>query len=334
MPDVYAILRDVFRHDAFKEEQKNVIDAILEGKDVFLTSATGSGKSLCYQLPAYCSLGVAVVISPLTSLIQDQHSKLVALGIPMLSLWNGQVHGDRRKYDDLLSTDCKEDVAVKVLLSTPEAFSNDEKLRSALQSLDDRSLVSMIVFDEAHCIRSWGPKFRTVYKEFAKLRGEWGIRQAPILCLTATITTTAMEKTIAELGMRDVKIVIGKLKRPNIFYDVIKKTDSGTKYLAREIMIRYFASFNNESGIVYCASPAECDALVEDVKLWLQEHQRTVSYAVYYSTSDGKQGVFDSFMNGKTKVLFATNAFGMGVDKKGMKSMQRQRLKEKRRLTI
>jgi superfamily II DNA helicase RecQ len=83
-------------------------------------------------------------------------------------------------------------------------------------------------------------------------------------------------------------------------------------------MIRYFASFNNESGIVYCASPAECDALMNDVKLWLQEHRRAVSYGVYYSTSDDKQGVFESFMNGKTKLLFATNAFGMGVDKKGM----------------
>jgi bloom syndrome protein len=212
MPDVSAILHDVFRHDAFKNEQKNVIDAILERKDVFFTSTTGSGKSLCYQLPAYCSFGVAVVISPLTSLIHDQHSKLDALGIPVVSLWNGQVHGDRGKYDELLATDSKEDVAVKVLLSTPEAFSNDEKLRTALQCLDDRGLVSMIVFDEAHCIRSWGPKFRTVYQDFAKLRGGWGIRQAPILCLTATITSTAMEKTIAELGMRDVKIVIGKLK--------------------------------------------------------------------------------------------------------------------------
>ncbi|AZG15640.1 RecQ family ATP-dependent DNA helicase [Cupriavidus pauculus] len=288
------ILEDRFGVTRLRPGQADVLRSVLDGRDTIAVMPTGSGKSLCFQLPALVSDGLTVVVSPLIALMQDQATKLGNLELAPAVL-NSAV-GDAALADLARRRE-------RILLTTPEQLEDPEVVDTLR-----RNRVALFVVDEAHCISQWGHDFRPAYlglRDAAK-----ALSRPPLLALTATATDAVIQDIVQELGMRQPRIVRAPLYRPNLHYAVEHVSgDAGQLDAVRRLVGR--EAGQGGAGIVYTATVA----MAEQLHGLLRE--AGVEAALYHGrrTAAQRRAAQDAFMTGQAAVMVATNAFGMGIDK-------------------
>ena len=288
-----ATLKKHFGYDRFRPLQREVIEDGLAGRDVFVLMPTGAGKSLCFQLPALMRDGLTIVVSPLIALMKDQVDALQTSGIPATYLnstlnredakarWRGLHRGEYR-----------------MLYVAPERLMLDTFLERAL-NWD----IAQFAIDEAHCISEWGHDFRPEYRELKKLRKH--LPDVPIMALTATATERVRADIIKELKLRDPRVYVASFNRPNLTYRVVPKTT------AYEQLLTFIRSRPNDSGIVYCASRKSTESLAQSL------NEDGVSAKPYHAglTNPERTKHQEAFLRDDVRVVTATIAFGMGINK-------------------
>ena len=293
--DAVAALREHFGFDDFREGQREVIAAILEGKDAVVVMPTGSGKSLCYQLPALMLNGATLVVSPLIALMKDQVDALHARQLPATFI-NSSIT-EREQWSRIEALRRGE---FKLVYVAPERFRSSRFL-AALQSVS----VSLFAVDEAHCISTWGHDFRPDYLRLKNIIPLLGKPQT--LALTATATPYVRSDIIQQLGLVGPEAFVSGFDRPNLTIDVVH-TEKEREKVAR---IKRLAKTHAGSGIIYASTRKAVEQVTSELRaLGLQ-----VS-AYHAGLSDSARvKAQEEFMAGRTQMIVATNAFGMGIDK-------------------
>jgi bloom syndrome protein len=309
--DVKAAMKNRFHLRGFRPNQLEAINATLSDKDAFVLMPTGGGKSLCYQLPSVISSGttrgVTVVISPLLSLMQDQVDHLRALRIQAVLL-NGEVTPEHRKFVlDALKGPRVEDF-IQILYITPEMINKSQAILNALEKLHRQNKLARIVIDEAHCVSQWGHDFRPDYKELGAVRRQFpGV---PWMALTATATENVKVDVMNNLGMRGCQVFTQSFNRPNLTYEVRKK-GKATEVI-ESIVESINTSYLGQPGIIYCLSRKNCETLAKTLR---DDHQIMADHYHAGMPSAERIEVQKKWQAGKLKVIVATVAFGMGIDK-------------------
>ena len=295
LTDAIASLRKHFGFEDFREGQREVIGSILEGKDAVVVMPTGSGKSLCYQLPAMILDGATLVVSPLIALMKDQVDALRARGLPATFINSSISESEQRARIDAVRR--REH---KLVYVAPERF-RSSRFNSALQQIP----ISLFAVDEAHCISTWGHDFRPDYLRLRNVIRSLGKVQT--LALTATATPYVRSDIIQQLGLNQPQTFVSGFDRPNLSIEVVH-TEKEKEKISR---IRALAQKIRGSGIIY----ASTRKAVEQVGAKLQAVDLRVS--LYHAgMSDGVRiKAQEDFMSGRTQMIVATNAFGMGIDK-------------------
>lgn len=300
--DVQDALKAHFGFDAFRPGQRDIVEAVLAGRDVLAVMPTGSGKSLCYQLPACMLEGTALVISPLIALMKDQVDALTEFGVAA-TLINSSIHyGEQQERLRKMAQGDYDLVYV-----APERFRNSA-FRQALSQAD----IGLIAVDEAHCISQWGHDFRPDYLELGDIRSQVG--HPVMMALTATATTLVQRDILEHLGMSDAEVIVSGFERPNLFYEVVETIGQQEKIGRIEKLLNHR---RGESVVVYCATRRQ----VEEVSKGL-ESRGWLAAGYHAGLSDRQRArIQDAFMAGDLPVLVATNAFGMGVDKSNVRAI-------------
>jgi len=299
----------IFGHSSFRPGQKIVIEHAIQGRDVFVLMPTGGGKSLCYQLPAWCCPGLSVVISPLLSLIQDQVQSMTKLGVESVFLTSTQDYETEQR--DILRRLFAANSAhggIKLLYLTPEKLTRSNVIRSVLKTLNERKLISRFIVDEAHCLSDWGHDFRPDYNQLGILRREYP--NTPLMALTATANEKVVNDAIRVLGMKDEYRYRSSFNRPNLYYSVRTKDGKSMDEIAN-----YIANRSKQSGVIYCLSRKDCEIMAETLTEKLAGKRVGVSF--YHAELDDVERArrHHAWSNGQLHVLCATIAFGMGIDK-------------------
>jgi ATP-dependent DNA helicase RecQ len=293
-----VVLQDRFGHSAFRPGQEQVIHAVLEGRDALVVLPTGAGKSLMYQLPAVVQEGITLVISPLIALMKDQTDKMESVGVDALTINSGLTSAEKRAAEEAVA-----DGEGEILYVTPERFRD----RTFFDTVLDRQ-VSLLVVDEAHCISEWGHDFRPDYMMIGSIAERLG--RPPILALTATATPDVQSDITEQLRLRDPLRVVFDLVRPNLQLRLVRTVNEEAKY---ESLIRLLEE-EEGTGIVYFAT-------VKDAEKVYGELSDRFDLALYHGQRTGKQRreAQESFMSGDVHAVFATNAFGLGIDKQDIR---------------
>ncbi|MDQ6809742.1 MAG: DNA helicase RecQ [Verrucomicrobiota bacterium] len=293
MDDLHRALKQHFGYDEFRPLQREIIEDALAGRDVFALMPTGGGKSLCFQLPALLREGLTIVVSPLIALMKDQVDALRASGIAATFL-NSTLDGDqaRARLRGLY------DGQYRMLYVAPERLMLEGFLEKAL-----KWNVVQIAIDEAHCISEWGHDFRPEYRELKKLRAH--LPDVPVMALTATATTRVREDILKQLQLREPRIYVASFNRPNLTYRVVGKASAYDQLRA------FLRARPNDSGIVYCASRKTADSLA--AKLTTDR----ISAKPYHAGLDSSERARnqEAFLRDDVRVMTATIAFGMGINK-------------------
>ncbi|HEV3098480.1 MAG TPA: DNA helicase RecQ [Candidatus Udaeobacter sp.] len=291
--DLAPTLKRHFGYDQFRPLQHEIISDALAGRDVLVLMPTGGGKSLCFQLPALIREGLTIVVSPLISLMKDQVDALQTSGIPATYLnstldrqgavarWRGLRRGEYR-----------------MLYVAPERLMLDTFLERAVNWN-----IAQFAIDEAHCISEWGHDFRPEYRELKKLRTHFP--DVPMMALTATATERVRVDIVKQLKLRDPRCYVASFNRPNLTYRVVPKT------APYEQLLTLIQSRSNDSGIVYCASRKSADSLARNLT------EDGVSAKPYHAglTSAERTKNQEAFLRDDVRVVTATIAFGMGINK-------------------
>jgi ATP-dependent DNA helicase RecQ len=312
--DLTQVLRDQFSLSDFRPGQERIIRALLDGHDVLAVMPTGAGKSLVYQLAAQVLPGVTVVVSPLLALMKDQVESLEARGLEV-GVINSMLSASEARAE-LAQVQQGE---AKLLYVTPERFDNEEFMRE-LCALD----LSLFVVDEAHCISDWGHAFRPAYLTLATAIKQCG--QPTVLALTATATPWVRDDIVTRLGLRRPQIVVRGTDRPNLLFEVRRvESETDDKRVLRELLdpereppALEDAALAGElhaamqgSGIIYTATTKAARETAE----WLREWGVSADYYHGQRKKADRERVQNGFMDGSIRVIAATNAFGLGVDK-------------------
>lgn len=292
-PKLVSSLKSTFGYDSFRPLQREIIEASLEDRDVFALLPTGGGKSLCFQLPALLREGLTVVVSPLIALMKDQVDQLEAAGVSATFLNSSLTV---KKIKERLSA--LHNGEFKLLYAAPERLLLD----NWKENLTNWN-ISAIAIDEAHCISEWGHDFRPEYRQIARLRDL--LPDIPIMALTATATERVREDIIHHLRLKDPATFIGSFNRANLSYRVLPKSKPVDQ------LTTFLRDRPQDSGIVYCASRATTERVAESLV------KKGFSAAPYHAgLSAGKRSENqESFLRDETKIICATIAFGMGINK-------------------
>ena len=292
------VLKEYFGYDSFKTGQEEIIEAIINGKDVLAIMPTGAGKSICYQVPAMLLSGITIVISPLISLMQDQVKALNDAGIHA-----GYINSSltERQISKVYTNAIKG--IYKILYVAPERLETGDFMDFA-SKVD----ISMVTVDEAHCISQWGQDFRPSYLKIVDFIDS--LNKRPIVsAFTATATTEVKEDISCVLRLKDPKVVITGYDRENLYFDV-----QSTKKKS-DFILDYIKKHPTESGIIYCATRKNVDELFD---LLTGEGISVARYHAGMSNEDRKESQ-DDFIYDRSPVIIATNAFGMGIDKSNVR---------------
>ncbi len=286
-------LKRYFGFEDFRPFQREIIDALLNHEDVLALLPTGGGKSLCYQLPALVSDGITIVVSPLIALMKDQVDALKAAGIPGTyvnsTLSPQEIHARLQQIEAGL---------IKLVYIAPERLLTSHGLERIAQWP-----IARFAIDEAHCISEWGHDFRPEYRRLAELRKRFPT--IPIVAMTATATTRVREEIAQHLHLRNPRAFVAGFNRPNLTYTVIPKDKPN------EQVLRYIRERGDESGIVYCASRKATEAVAEYLRAG------NIPAAAYHAGMENSErsATQDAFLRDRIRVICATTAFGMGVNK-------------------
>src|SRR5688572_25760887 len=292
--DTRTVLRDRFGFEDFRPAQREVIDQVLSGQSILSVMPTGSGKSLCYQLPALLLPGLTLVVSPLIALMKDQTDHLDKIGVPA-GVINSTVRRDLQR--DLLDQAASGEI--KLLYVAPERFQNEE-----FMSVIRRLKVSLFAVDEAHCVSLWGHDFRPDYLRLRRAINSVG--NPPVVALTATATPAVRSDILKQLGIEGAPQIVSGFDRPNLYLEVYEVGTVSEK--VREIV--HLCTWGR-TGIIYAGTRRN----VEDIHRSLRRHNiDAVAYHAGLSVNDRK-AVQERFMSGETGIIVATNAFGMGIDR-------------------
>lgn len=306
--DLLRAFKDRFRLEGFRRNQLEAINATLDGKDAFVLMPTGGGKSLCYQLPAVINSGktrgVTIVVTPLLSLMQDQVDHLTARGI-VAKAFSGDT--DRREKDDILQSFKLRNPEhhVQLLYVTPEMLSKSEAFNSGLMTLWRNKKLARLVIDEAHCVSQWGHDFRPDYKMLGEVRRKYpGV---PVMALTATATNNVIVDIKHNLDMEGCTVFSQSFNRPNLYYEIRPKEKQPVERIADIINER----FPGKTGIVYTLSRKQTENIAKKLT---ERGIRAEHYHAALQTEEKTQ-VQRDWQSGRVKVVVATIAFGMGIDK-------------------
>ncbi len=294
---IHETLKHYFGFDAFKGNQQAIIMSLLEGNDTFVLMPTGGGKSLCYQLPALVSDGTAIVISPLIALMKNQVDAMRSFSeednvAHFLNSSLNRTQIDQVKSDILSGK-------TKLLYVAPESLTKEDNIEF-LKSVK----ISFYAVDEAHCISEWGHDFRPEYRRIRPIISEIGIR--PVIALTATATPKVQHDIQKNLGMPDAKIFKSSFNRRNLYYEIRQKNENTDKDI-----IRFIKNRPDKSGIIYCLSRKKVEELTD---LLLLNGIKALAYHAGMDSVTRSQNQ-DDFLLERVKVIVATIAFGMGIDK-------------------
>ncbi|MDO6475513.1 DNA helicase RecQ [Alteromonas sp. 1_MG-2023] len=290
------VLSKVFGYNKFRDGQEAVINAVVDGRDALVLLPTGGGKSLCYQIPALVREGVAVVVSPLISLMQDQVEQLREAGVSAAYINSTQ---DQEQQQSVLSRITGG--TLQLLYVSPEKL-----LTPWLMSFLQSQTVSLFAVDEAHCVSHWGHDFRQDYRALGLLKQRFP--SIPVIGLTATADAATQADILVQLNLQDPFVYKGSFDRPNIRYRVMPK------YKAFD-QVRDYVKQQDGSGIIYCNSRAKVDDL--HAKL----HREGISCAAYHAGKDAdeREYVQRRFLNDQVDIVIATVAFGMGINKSNVR---------------
>lgn len=296
--------RLVFGNSSFREKQEEVVKAVLANRDVLVLFPTGGGKSLCYQLPAVISKGITVVISPLISLIHDQHRSLIERDIPSTFINSQQSKAVTR---DILDHITSPQPLLKVLYTTPETLVNSTAFRSALTACHRNGMLARIAVDECHCVSSWGHDFRPDYRHIGRIRAHYpGV---PIVALTATASDATVKDILRSLKMTRPVIIKKSFNRSNLRYTILPKP--AEKQALELVAARIKKYPQGTTGIVYCLSQNDTVKVAAFLKL---KGLRCDYYHAGMTTSE-RDLVQAGWSTGRLHVVCATIAYGMGIDK-------------------
>jgi ATP-dependent DNA helicase RecQ len=290
-------LKHYFGYDEFRSGQREIITTALANRDLLVVMPTGGGKSLCFQLPALLKQGVTIVVSPLIALMQDQVQLLANNGIPATFLNSSITTEERRDRAAAIYNG-----EIKLLYLAPERL-NQEFISNFLVDLHQEVGIAGFAIDEAHCVSEWGHDFRPDYRKLSQLRHHFP--KVPWLGLTATATDRVRSDIIKQLDLREPDIHIASFNRPNLYYEVRRKTSTPYKELLAQV------KQSEGSGIIYCLSRKKVDELTAKLQ------QDGIKVLPYHAGLDSQTRTNNqnSFIRDDVQVMIATVAFGMGINK-------------------
>lgn len=293
------ILKHQFGYDSFRMNQQAAIECVLAKKDCVVLMPTGGGKSLCYQIPALMLDGLTVVISPLIALMKDQVDALVGNGVAAAFLNSTQTSREQTEVFQQIRRN-----KLKLLYVAPERLlQSGDQFIEFLKDID----VALFAIDEAHCISSWGHDFRPEYIQLGKLKRFFP--NVPLIALTATADKLVRKDIIERLGLKDYELFVSSFNRPNIFYRVEPKRNSYAR------LLEYLETKRDESGIVYCLSRNSAESLAADLR---DEGFNALAYHAGLD-KEKRDKHQELFLKDEAKIVVATIAFGMGIDKSNVR---------------
>jgi ATP-dependent DNA helicase RecQ len=293
------ILKHQFGYDSFRMNQQQAIETVLQRKDCIVLMPTGGGKSLCYQIPALLLDGLTVVVSPLIALMKDQVDALKNNGVEAAFLNSTQTAAEQTEVFRAIRTG-----RLKLLYVAPERL-----MQSGDQFIEflKGARVSLFAIDEAHCISSWGHDFRPEYMQLRKLKIHFP--NVPLIALTATADKLVRKDIVERLGLKNAELFLSSFNRPNIFYKVEPKRNSYAR------LLEYLRERREESGIIYCLSRNSVDSLAEDLR---GEGFQALPYHAGLE-KEARDKHQELFLKDEVKIIVATIAFGMGIDKSNVR---------------
>ncbi|MDP2078632.1 MAG: DNA helicase RecQ [Sulfuricurvum sp.] len=298
MEKKFQLLKSVFGHAAFRAFQEEAVDAIVSGRDVMMILPTGAGKSLCYQLPSLLMDGTTVVISPLLALMHDQITALSAFEI------NAAMISSMQTADEIRAVVQRaKESSLKFLYVAPERLKSGEFIHF-LNTIP----INFFVVDEAHCVSEWGHEFREDYRQLYRLRDLFPT--VPIAAFTATATHFVEQDILAQLRLVNPILIRAKVRRDNLHISAAHRNGNG-----REQLLEFLSNYENECGIVYTFTRKEAQSIAEFLSA------KKIPAQAYHAglPTEQKNETYRAFLNDEIRVVVATVAFGMGIDKSNIR---------------